>query len=273
MNGDRLNAVEKAVEHHPDPVVSARDVAETLLEESDVYDDVGDPRREALGDLRLLEKGGFVRSKEIGARAIAWWHRDRVVAAPPEHPDEHPDRAELDEDVIETIESFGDILMLDDEVVEGLLSDVDEALSMDGFVNLDEVGGLDVPARHAERADHAGDPTPHAGGDRDVDDVLLEESDDVQEAIERVRVLLEDRPPETSHGKNAVLSLYALLLEESPRSTGALKSELFERHSEHYNSKKSLWESIARYFDDLPGIEKAGYGQWRLDVDAIYSES
>ncbi len=71
---------------HPDPVVSAGDLS----------DDVDETRRHVLDQLRLLERTDAVESKEIGARAVAWWHVDRVV--PPRlPPEEHPDQAALDD--------------------------------------------------------------------------------------------------------------------------------------------------------------------------------
>ena len=62
-----------------------------------MLDDAGDPRREVLDDLRLLERSGEVHSRILGARARAWWHDDRVVPAPPEDPADHPDQSALDE--------------------------------------------------------------------------------------------------------------------------------------------------------------------------------
>jgi hypothetical protein len=97
MSGERLTIVEKALLHNPVAVASASDVAEAVQERSDALEDAGDPRREVLEDLRLLEKSGAVHSRKVGARARAWWHDDRVVPAPPEDPADHPDQSALDE--------------------------------------------------------------------------------------------------------------------------------------------------------------------------------
>ena len=97
MTDQRLDIVEKALLHLSIPVASASDVAEEVEDRSDVLDDVGDPRREVLGDLRLLERSGDVHSRKVGARARAWWHDDRVVPAPPEHPADHPDQSALED--------------------------------------------------------------------------------------------------------------------------------------------------------------------------------
>jgi len=71
---------------HPDPVVSAGDLA----------DNVDETRRHVLDQLRLLERTDAVESKQIGARAVAWWHVDRVAPrrVPPE---EHPKQSALDD--------------------------------------------------------------------------------------------------------------------------------------------------------------------------------
>jgi hypothetical protein len=81
-----LEELENMMLEHPDPVVSAGDLA----------DDVEETRRHVLDQLRLLERTDAVESKEIGARAVAWWHTDRVAPrrVPPE---EHPEQSALDD--------------------------------------------------------------------------------------------------------------------------------------------------------------------------------
>ena len=97
MSGERLTVVEKALLHMTTPVASASDVADAVQERSDALEDAGDPRREVLDDLRLLERSGDVHSRKVGARARAWWHEERVVPAPPEDPADHPDQADLED--------------------------------------------------------------------------------------------------------------------------------------------------------------------------------
>lgn len=88
MKDSRLDKVEKELLHHPDPVVKTTELAEEL-------EGVG--RRDVLDDLRLLEREGTAVSKSIGASAVAWWHVDRVVPAPPRDPADHPDQRGLAE--------------------------------------------------------------------------------------------------------------------------------------------------------------------------------
>jgi hypothetical protein len=62
--------VAHALRSHPDAVTSVRDVADVLQE------DVSDTH--VRQRLRELEASGDVASKKVGARAVAWWHVDRV---------------------------------------------------------------------------------------------------------------------------------------------------------------------------------------------------
>lgn len=68
MTNVDLDAVERAIREHHDPVVTAGELAEPLDCSS----------RHILDLLRLLERSGAVESKQTGARAVAWWHVERV---------------------------------------------------------------------------------------------------------------------------------------------------------------------------------------------------
>lgn len=63
-----LDDIEDAIRGHADPVTTASELA----------DDLDCSSRHVLDLLRLLERAGAVESKKVGARAIAWWHVDRV---------------------------------------------------------------------------------------------------------------------------------------------------------------------------------------------------
>lgn len=88
MGAERLEKVESEVKHHPDPVVTATEIAERVE---------GASRRDVLDDLRVLERSGDLERKKVGARAVAWWHVDRVTPAPPRDPADHPDQRGLEE--------------------------------------------------------------------------------------------------------------------------------------------------------------------------------
>ncbi|UVW56710.1 hypothetical protein [Haloferax volcanii pleomorphic virus 1] len=81
-----LDAIEDAMLRHRDPVVTTGDLA----------DELGCSSRHVLNQLRILERTDDVGSKQVGARAVAWWHVDRVTP-PTMRPDEHPDQTALDD--------------------------------------------------------------------------------------------------------------------------------------------------------------------------------
>jgi len=90
MPTERLDRIERAILHHPDPVVSAPELASV-----DELEDLA--RRQVLDELRLLERAGDVGSKKVGGNAVAWYHRERVNPAPPRDPADHPDQRGLAE--------------------------------------------------------------------------------------------------------------------------------------------------------------------------------
>jgi DNA-binding transcriptional ArsR family regulator len=76
----KLEEIEDEMRQHSEPVVSVPELAERL-DASDTH---------VRNQLRLLKRTGAVDSKDVGARATAWWHEDRVAprdVAPADHPD------------------------------------------------------------------------------------------------------------------------------------------------------------------------------------------
>ena len=64
-----LQEIEDKMLRHKDPVVTVPELAE-LIGKSDTA---------VRDNLKLLERAGAVHSKQVGARAVAWWHDDRVA--------------------------------------------------------------------------------------------------------------------------------------------------------------------------------------------------
>jgi hypothetical protein len=84
--------VADAVRSHPDGIVSVGDVVDVLQEDaSDTH---------VRQRLRELEASGDVESKKVGARAVAWWHVDRVRPAVNSSSDdsEQSDLEDVDDD-------------------------------------------------------------------------------------------------------------------------------------------------------------------------------
>lgn len=95
------------------------------------------------------------------------------------------------------------------------------------------------------------------------------ESTDADDLVEEIATFLEDRPPQTDQGKAAVLTTFKRLRDRGEAQTGELQEYVFDYHSEGYTSAKSLWQSIQRHLEDVPGIEKAGYGTWAYAGDDV----
>jgi len=85
--------IEHAVATHPDPVVTVRDILDVLdVEASDTH---------VRHKMEVLAAAGTLNRKDVGARAVSWWHTDRV-SGPRDDPAEHPDQTDLsDQDQFE----------------------------------------------------------------------------------------------------------------------------------------------------------------------------
>jgi DNA-binding Lrp family transcriptional regulator len=108
-----------------------------------------------------------------------------------------------------------------------------------------------------------GAPTTPDTTEADTDSVTARDD----ELVGAVRAFLADQPPRTSHGTDAVLDVFQLLRERGTMKTGALKDALHETYADRYGSKRAMWESVSRYLDDVPGVEKGGYGEWAYAGD------
>ena len=85
---------------------------------------------------------------------------------------------------------------------------------------------------------------------------------------------LADWPPHKEHGKRAAIATVFALREHGTMSTGDLQRTVCETGdlAEQYSDARTLWNSVSGYFDDLPGIAKAGYGEWRYTGDEVIRE-
>lgn len=84
----QLRDIEDAMRRAESPVLSAPQIAERIGKSSEWVRQ----------HLMLLEREGAVGRQDVGARATAWWHRDRVCD-PIVPPAEHPDQSGLQEAV------------------------------------------------------------------------------------------------------------------------------------------------------------------------------
>ena len=90
---------------------------------------------------------------------------------------------------------------------------------------------------------------------------------------DRVREYLDanDIPPKTAHGQDAVLDVFHYLREHGSTKTGELQKAIYPDYADEWGSARIMWNAIDRYLDDIPGIEKGGYGEWAYTGDdAVY---
>jgi predicted transcriptional regulator len=105
-------------------------------------------------------------------------------------------------------------------------------------------------------------------GRRDRDDHADDVADD--EAVRAaVREAIGDGAPRKSHAREALVDTVALLADRGALATGDLKDELHPRFDEKYSTKKTMWNSLTRHLEELPGVYKPEYGTWGVDVDAL----
>jgi len=93
-----------------------------------------------------------------------------------------------------------------------------------------------------------------------------------EDLTERVRSYLKDRPPATTHGTEALLDSFRLLRENNVMKTGEMKEELSKKYGDRYSSTRAMWETMARYLEDIPGVTKGGYGEWEYAGDDVTRE-
>jgi hypothetical protein len=89
--------------------------------------------------------------------------------------------------------------------------------------------------------------------------------------LEEIEEWLADHPPKTSHGKRAVLEAVRYLRENGKVPTSEIQAETYERADvdDKYAGDRAMWNSIGRYIDDVPGVEKPEYGMWGWAGDDV----
>lgn len=82
-----------------------------------------------------------------------------------------------------------------------------------------------------------------------------------------------DIPPKTTHGRDAVIDVFRYLQEHETAKTGDIKSALASKHVDHYSNEKAMWESVRRYLEDIPGVDKPGRGEYEYAGDDAVRET
>jgi hypothetical protein len=71
-----------------------------------------------------------------------------------------------------------------------------------------------------------------------------------------------DAGPRRRAPREALIDLVILLRQRGPLATADARNELYPQHEDNYGGPKSMWDSLRRYFDETPGIEKPGHGEY-----------
>lgn len=143
----------------------------------------------------------------------------------------------------------------------------------------DESGREAVETTPGGRADRSSSPDTgaQAGGETAPGDAARDDVGDVpQEGLaDAVRAHLEatGQPPKTAHGRGVILDVFRLLRERGTMSTGDLQDEIYSDYTDHWGSGRTMWNAIDRYLEDIPGIEKGGYGEWAYAGDDAVREA
>ena len=124
---------------------------------------------------------------------------------------------------------------------------------------LDGGGLLDRIERLEGRVEALEENTVDGGHDDD---------DSERDALAAFEAQLGGQPPTTEHGEQAVVRVFSLLVEDGPMETSELRESLYPEFKDKFSSAESMWQSIQRYFDEIPGIEKTGHGEY----DAVPSQ-
>lgn len=97
-------------------------------------------------------------------------------------------------------------------------------------------------------------------------------SPDLDEAeinvVDELRTYLTEHPPQSEPAKEAIITTFQLLRKDEWMTTRELREAVYAEHVEAYADAESLWQSIQRFFSQIPGIEKAGHGEWHYTGDA-----
>lgn len=124
----------------------------------------------------------------------------------------------------------------------------------------------ETASERSEPVDTTEEPQQTAGEQADADSV-----DALDEAL-REYLEANDYSPKTPHGRDLVTDVFRLLRQDGPMKTGDLQDELYPNYDEYWSSGRTMWNAIDRYLEEIPGIEKAGYGEWGYSGDDAVRE-
>ncbi len=147
-----------------------------------------------------------------------------------------------------------------------------EALEAHGAL-ADELRELVCATDERGAAGDESEPTPTPGGDIDsADDGDGRPRADADEDLaDELRAYLErnEMAPKTTHGRGAVVDTFRYLREHGTTDTSELQDAVYANYTDNWSDKRTMWNAIDRHLnnDDIPGIQKGGYGEWEYAGD------
>lgn len=104
-------------------------------------------------------------------------------------------------------------------------------------------------------------PVGNTGESTDADTDRLTAEDDLAATV-REYLDANDIPPKTAHGRGAVIDVFRYLREHGTTKTGDIQDAVYPEYSDSWSTPRTMWNAVDRHLEAVPGVEKAGYGEW-----------
>ena len=155
------------------------------------------------------------------------------------------------------------------DAVESQVTDLeDEVEAVQAHVDHDDVSGETSEAGGGSDTGET-ETAPHTA----EEETSAAAADDEQGQVDTFAVLedwLEANGPESDVAQAILLDAARLLDEHGQLSTSELQETLYEKHPDAYGSPQTLWSAtVNRWYEDVPGFEKRGYGKYGFDADEV----
>ncbi len=83
----------------------------------------------------------------------------------------------------------------------------------------------------------------------------------------RAHLEAEALPPKTAHGRAAVVDVFRYLRANGTVETSEIQEAVYAEYTDEWGSARTMWNALDRYLEDVPGVEKGGYGEWAYAGD------
>jgi len=188
----------------------------------------------------------LIDAHRAGEVSIASVNADEYLTA---HSDSSDSNSHADKDLVELVEDL-----------RARLDDVESAVATE-------------KAEPDETTSESGALIPPAPDDSEPADTAAPATHD--HLVDAVREYLdaEDLPPKTAHGRDAVADVFAELRERGEADTSDLRDAVYPAYDDEWSDSRTMWNSLSRYLEEVPGIDKGGYGSWTYTGDDAVREA